>query len=942
MRIRGKCLSIAFAFCACVSFAGSIPLEREAWECVNPLGGDFTNGTYVSLHSAAQGFELAKGVPVSSNAVVEAAFTPGRVEGTGFKVAGVSLYETAGRFWHLALVESPAQYRYCELSEMRDGRWLAHKDLKMEVNEKHGQWKTGEKYRLRLELDGKGAEGTVRGEDGRLVFRCRFALKPGAVGCGRPAIKCHSLAGVFSEVRAEHGEAVGREYPPDEVRPRSGCPSRGDCLQFAERRVKDNAPYQSASFYRTIRDADGRWWFVDPDGKRFFLNGIGMVNHAGHHSAALGYAPYARAVQRKYPTTEDWATNTLARLKSWGFNMLSSSDGVLLRRGMPHADVLAMGQSFSECGDEFDILPGDGGPCSGFPNVFHPKWEAYCRFIARKCVANKTDRWVLGWYIDNELAWWGDRRKFRSSPSRGLFDACARKSLAQTARKALDAFLKERGIASPEAATEDVTRAFIRLIARRYFETAARAIREADPNHLVLGCRFAGLPSSDPVVWEECGRFCDVVSVNTYPLVDLDRGIALNGLDKKARPIAEEIAERAKLAGKPLIVTEWSFVALDSGLPCLHGAGQRFFTQRERAQATSILARTLYALPGCAGYVYFMWSDLPKVGKHGEKSENCNYGLVDANDNPWPEQVAALSEVQNNPAKWRSAPLPIDRPVVKPTASAVAKAFKVSGSEFRVSGSESNPHSVPRFVCGEDGAFELSNGLVSLKGKRGEEGVSVDDTGVFTASIRDYARGSMWWSGASEVVDVRGGVKDDVGEMEVTFRGKTAAGRFDMVERFYVPQGRPFFLVELRSIANRGDKTLPVDAAFFRLLPRKAEGTHAAKGDADLEPPKDGQPTPIPPQLWRPWRMGAWVLPDGTCLALAAPRLTDVGIRFFKDRSLHADAMWRCPYTKLASGAEYKPENHPFVFGWRSASEATLEALSSDIQKALTKTGPVE
>ena len=133
-------------------------MAHEAWECVNPLGGDFTNGTYVSLHSAAQGFELAKGVPVSSNAVVEATFAPGRAYGTGFKVAGVLLYETAGRFWHLTLVESPSKYRYCELSEMRDGRWLAHKDLKMEVSEKHGQWKTGKKYRLRIELDGKGAD----------------------------------------------------------------------------------------------------------------------------------------------------------------------------------------------------------------------------------------------------------------------------------------------------------------------------------------------------------------------------------------------------------------------------------------------------------------------------------------------------------------------------------------------------------------------------------------------------------------------------------------------------------------------------------------------------------------------------------------------------------------------------------------------------------------
>ena len=149
-------------------------------------------------------------------------------------------------------------------------------------------------------------------------------------------------------------------------------------------------------------------------------------------------------------------------------------------------------------------------------------------------------------------------------------------------------------------------------------------------------------------------------------------------------------------------------------------------------------------------------------------------------------------------------------------------------------------------------------------------------------------------------------------------------------------------MAELCSIANRGDKTLPVDAAFFRLVPRDADGVRAAKGDADLESPKDGQPTPIPPQLWRPWRMGAWVLPDGTCLAFAAPRLADVGIRFFKDRSLHPDAMWLCPKIKLAPSEEFKPETRPFVFGWRSANENALEDMSSDIQKAMMKRGKPE
>ena len=685
-------------------------------------------------------------------------------------------------------------------------------------------------------------------------------------------------------------------------------------LIFAAAAFCVSASFAEASrFYRTVRDDDGRWWFVKPNGDRFFLNGIGVVTHKGHHSAALGYSPYERTVKEKYPTLEDWATNTFVRLKSWGFNMLSSASANLLRRGMPHASVLAIGEHFSMSGEEYNILPGDGGPCSGFPNVFHPKWLGYCRHMTRKCMESRDDPWVLGWYIDNELAWWGDRRKFRSPPARGLFDACAAKPEGHSARAALDAFLKKRGIASPSDAPEDVARDFVRLVARRYFENTTRAIREADPNHLVLGCRFAGMRTSDRVVWEECGRYCDVVSANTYPLVDLDRGVALNGLDAKARQVAEEIAERAEWTGKPVIITEWSFVALDSGLPCMHGAGERFFTQRERATATSIFAKTLYALPGCAGYVYYMWCDQPKIGRRSEKSENCNYGLVDVNDNPWPEQVAALSEIQNNPAKWRYEPLPTDKPVVKPTASAVAKAMGVGDT-------------LCRFTRDDDGAFELANGLVRLSGRIGDENVLVDDAGLFSPSIREYARGSMWWSGAAEIKEVRGGMKDGIGAMEVTFCGKTAAGAFEMVEQFYLPRGSRFFLSELHSIVNRGDKALPVDLAFFRLVPRNKDGVKVAKGDDALEPPKEGQPTPIPPQLWRPWRAAAWELSNGSFLGLVANHRTGVDVKFWKDKSLHPDACVPIPYVKIEPGTVLDVADRPFVGGAvcrRGASEWT-------------------
>ncbi|MBO7688585.1 MAG: hypothetical protein J6V72_19560, partial [Kiritimatiellae bacterium] len=60
----------------------------------------------------------------------------------------------------------------------------------------------------------------------------------------------------------------------------------------------DKMTDQGTAFYRTRRDADGRWWFVDPNGKRFFLAGAGTVNSSGDYNAKLGYATYGRAVAR--------------------------------------------------------------------------------------------------------------------------------------------------------------------------------------------------------------------------------------------------------------------------------------------------------------------------------------------------------------------------------------------------------------------------------------------------------------------------------------------------------------------------------------------------------------------------------------------------------------------------------------------------------------------
>ena len=65
--------------------------------------------------------------------------------------------------------------------------------------------------------------------------------------------------------------------------------------------------------------------------------------------------------------------------------------------------------------------------------------------------------------------------------------------------------------------TRALKTAFLELAAERYFKTTTEAIRKFDANHLILGCRFAGMEGAHDIVWKVAGRYCDVMSFNVYP-----------------------------------------------------------------------------------------------------------------------------------------------------------------------------------------------------------------------------------------------------------------------------------------------------------------------------------------------------------------------------------------------------------------------------------------
>ena len=84
----------------------------------------------------------------------------------------------------------------------------------------------------------------------------------------------------------------------------------------------------------------------------------------------------------------------------------------------------------------------------------------------------------------------------------------------------------------------------------------------------MLGARFAGLNGAHPAVWEIAGRHCDVVTFNIYPWADLERNVVRLYPAPDAETLADAFAARHAVVKKPFLITEWSFPALDSGLPC--------------------------------------------------------------------------------------------------------------------------------------------------------------------------------------------------------------------------------------------------------------------------------------------------------------------------------------------------------------------------------------
>jgi agarase len=376
----------------------------------------------------------------------------------------------------------------------------------------------------------------------------------------------------------------------------------------------------ATGFFR-VEEVDGRWWFVTPDGRRFISKGINHIRYDGYYCPALGYSPYERAVKELYGSTEGWAEATRERLIDWGFNTVGSWSNWEELQPMPYTLNLNLAR-----------LGGANWRTGEFLDVFDPAWEEAAKEHCKKiCGPLKEDPYLIGYFTDNELHWGPDWRGFET-----MLDIYMAMPESSPGHRAAKDFKKEHEGSRREAELE-----FARVVARKYFEVTSNAIREADPNHLVLGCRFhaLGVPSG---VIEEAGRYFDVVSINFYDM--LPRLVtAISELFGNVPMATDWMAEYARLSGKPVLLTEFSYRAMDSGMPNTQGAGSVVITQKQRAGRFERYAMESLSTPYIIGYHWFNYMDEPWLGR--SDGENGNYGVVDGKDRPYQTMVERMEKI---------------------------------------------------------------------------------------------------------------------------------------------------------------------------------------------------------------------------------------------------------------------------------------------------------
>lgn len=392
------------------------------------------------------------------------------------------------------------------------------------------------------------------------------------------------------------------------------------------------APRAEAGFFKVTSER-GVWWLVDPQGKKVFSRGVCGAS-AGVALTQFDPAAPAYCALRFYPSNDKWKQATLRRIRTWGFNTLGvGCDDALVAAGVfPYTVSLGLGAAV-------------GVPYAD-PAALATRTKI--RELLAPALRFKLDRNLVGYYLDGALGWWDESvflHVLRQGSARDALKGRLMEQLEREYRGDLRRFLEDFAVEPEPRAFVDISGPFKRAwlrpgrrplvveeflegLARGYYRTVTEELRKVDPNHLVLGDRYANF-YSQPVA-RVAGEYVDVVSA-TYDTFAPQGWVSPFYMESLAR-----------LARKPVLVSETYFAADEnrSGDRNRHGPYMTVPTQEERAAGAARLVLSLAKFPSVIGVHWFQYADQPPESE----GEDFNMGLVDIKDAPYRELTSALAK----------------------------------------------------------------------------------------------------------------------------------------------------------------------------------------------------------------------------------------------------------------------------------------------------------
>ncbi len=431
---------------------------------------------------------------------------------------------------------------------------------------------------------------------------------------------------------------------------------------------KNGPQYEATGFFRLERGKTNQgithWWLVDPLGFPFWSLGVTGVRYKYPNSkseltiisereqlftrlpdnegvyASLYedsmFSFYGWNVLRKWGSIEEWRKTVDDRVANWGLNTLGNwSDEELLKQtNIPYTRFLASN--------------GTGAIRIGstrLVDVFDPSWTEYLDSSFSHIQQYRDDSLLIGFFVDNEQNW-GNLSLLthagKSSALRSYWNQWVREKYGSVVIvnnnwntdfqhwdeiDTWDFPIDKRN----EQLKGDII-SLETAYAEKYFALISKTLRQYDPNHLYLGCRFTKRLKPEYIV-KIAGKYCDVITINNYSLY----------------PQQDRMEQWHKLSG---------------GLPILIGEHHLpLRTERQLAppyQNFSHEERTKYyiqyeekwsKMPFSIGSHWYQWVDQPLTGRASD-GENQPVGFVDIVDQPYEDLIQASRHISSNMYVW--------------------------------------------------------------------------------------------------------------------------------------------------------------------------------------------------------------------------------------------------------------------------------------------------